>query len=265
MRKNKLREILKSGKPSMGTSLLTTWPSAVEVIGHTGTFDYVEFDAEYGAFDLYALDDFCRAAELYDLSTMIKVDQACQRFHAQRAIGSGFQGVIMVDCRSAEDARQCVRAVRPETPEGGGLHGVGIRRIAYVSEAGTADYVQALKDVVIVLMIEKKAAVDNLEEILSVDGIDMIQWGPTDYSMSIGQPTAYRLRGKPEIKAVERKVYETAARMGVPARAEIESPDQASYYLELGVRHFHIGLDIAILYGWWKKNGEELRKIVSDV
>ena len=170
----------------------------------------------------------------------------------------------MVDCRSAEDVRECVRAVRPETPDGGGLHGVGIRRFAYVSQAGTPEHVQALKDVVIVLMIEKKAAVDNLEEILSVEGIDTMQWGPTDYSMSIGKPTAYRLRGKPEIKAVEREVYKTAVRMGVPPRAEIDRPDQAKYHLDLGVRHFHIGTDIAALHDWWKKNGEELRKAISD-
>ena len=71
-----MREILNSGESSIGTSVLTTSPSVVEVIGHTGVFDYNEFDAEYGALDLYALDNFCRAAELYDLSTMINVDQA---------------------------------------------------------------------------------------------------------------------------------------------------------------------------------------------
>jgi hypothetical protein len=52
-----------------------TWPGLVETIGHTSAFDYVEFLAEYAPFDLYALDDFCRAAELYDMGTMIKVDQ----------------------------------------------------------------------------------------------------------------------------------------------------------------------------------------------
>jgi 2-keto-3-deoxy-L-rhamnonate aldolase RhmA len=104
-----------------------------------------------------------------------------------------------------------------------------------------------------------------LEQILAVDGIDMIQWGPADYSMSIGRPGAYRQREDPEIQAVERRVIETALKMGVPPRAEINSLDQAQYYLDLGVRHFCIGTDISILYNWWKDNGENLRKTILDV
>jgi hypothetical protein len=50
----------------------------------------------------------------------------------------------------------------------------------------------------------------------------------------------------------------------VPPRAEINSVDQAKYYLDLGVRHFNIGTDLAILYNWWKNNGDQLRKVISD-
>lgn len=261
MRSNKLRELLDAGKPTIGTRVQSTWPSIVEILGHTGMFDYVEFLAEYAPFDLYALDNFCRAAELFDMSTMIKIDQSPQQFYAQRAIGSGFQSVLFVDCRSAEDARACLRCARPEVPGSDGLYGVGVRRFAYMSSAGSAEYVQALKDVVIALMIEKNDAVDQLDDILAVDGIDMIQWGPGDYSMSVGRPGG---RNDPEVKAVERKVIETALKMGVAPRAEIANVDQAKYYLDLGVRHFSLSTDISILFNWWKENGDKLRKVVAD-
>ena len=88
MRRNKLRELLKAGQPTIGTHLHSSWPSIVEVVGHTGMFDYVEFVSEYAPFDLYALDNFCRAVELFDMSAMIKVDQEPRRFLAQRAIGA---------------------------------------------------------------------------------------------------------------------------------------------------------------------------------
>jgi 4-hydroxy-2-oxoheptanedioate aldolase len=264
MRPNKLREKLDAGQPTIGTRVHSTWPSIVEVIGHTGLFDYVEFLAEYAPFDLYALDNFCRAVELFDMSAMIKIDQASQGFHAQRAIGAGFQSVLFVDCRSAEDARACMRAIRPETPESGGLHGVAPRRFAYVSSAGTAEYVKALNDVVIALMIEKKGAVENLEEILAVDAVDMVQWGPADYSMSIGRAGAYQGRRDPDLLATERRVIETALKVGVAPRAEIKSVDQAKYYLDLGVRHFSLSTDIVILFNWLKENGEKLRQVVAD-
>ena len=260
MRQNKLRELLKADQPTLGTHIHSTWPSIAEVVGHTGVFDYVEFVAEYAPFDLYALDNFCRAVELFDMSAMIKVDQEPRSFLAQRAIGSGFQSVLFADCRSVEDARECVSIVRPETPEAGGSYGVATRRMSYMAYGGTPDYVRFLNDIVAVLMIEKKSAVDHLEEILSLDGIDMIQWGPADYSLSIGQLD----RNDPEIKAVERTVIETGLKMGVPPRAEINSADQAKYYLDLGVRHFCIGTDITILYDWLKRSGDDLRKLIEN-
>ena len=156
--------------------------------------------------------------------------------------------------------RQCVRIVRPETPEDGGVNGVASRRFAYMGYGGTPDYVQALRDVVVMIMIEKRQAVDELEEILSVPGVDMIQWGPADYSMSIGKPGRY---DAPEVLAAERKVFETAIRMGIPPRAEINSPEQASRFLDMGVHHFNLNVDISILFAWWKGRGGELRKLVG--
>jgi 4-hydroxy-2-oxoheptanedioate aldolase len=233
----------------------------VEVIGHTGLFDYVEFTAEYGPFDLYALDNFCRAVELFDMSAMIKVDQQPRTFLAQRAIGSGFQSVLFADCRTADDVRECIRSARPDTPEDGGTYGVTMRRNTYMLYGGTPEYVKALNDIVVALMVEKKQLVDNLEEILSLGGIDMIQWGPADYAMSTGRPGAW---SDPDVKATERHVIETATKLGIPPRAEIDSPDAARYYLDLGVKHFSIGTDIMVLYQWMKQNGEELRKVIED-
>ena len=261
MRANKFRELLKADKPTIGTHIHTTWPSIVEAIGHTGTYDYVEFVAEYGPFDLYAFDDMCRAAELYDMSMMVKVDQEPRGFIAQRAIGSGFQSVLFSDCRSADEVRECVAIARPETPEDGGTYGVATRRFTYMGYGGSMDYVRALRDIVVVIMIEKDGAVENLEEVLSVPGIDMIQWGGSDYSMSVGRAGQ---RGSAEIKAVERKVIETSLRMGVPPRAEINTADQAKYYLDMGVRHFCIGTDVNILYNWWKEHGDDVRKAVTS-
>jgi len=261
MRPNKLRELLTADEPSIGTHVHSTWPSIVEVIGHTGMFDYVEFVAEYAPFDLYAMDDFCRAVELHNMSAIIKVDQDPRSFLAQRGIGAGFQGVLFADCRTVEEVRQCVRIVRPDTPQDGGTYGVGMRRFTYMGYGGSREYVQALRDAVVMIMVEKRTAVEQLEELLEVEGVDMIQWGPADYTMSIGRPGE---RNLPEVKAVERKVFETALKMGVAPRAEIGSVDQAKYYLDLGVRHFCIGTDISILYEWWRVNGEGLRKAISD-
>ncbi len=261
MRSNKLRELLNAGQPTVATHIHTTWPSIIEAIGHTGMYDYVEFVGEYGPYDLHDLDNMCRAGELHNMGMMIKIDQEPRGFLAQRAIGSGFQSVLFSDCRSADEVRECVRIARPETPEDGGTYGVATRRFTYMGYGGTPEYVQALREVVVVLMIEKQGAVDNLEEILSIDGVDMIQWGGSDYSMSVGKAGQ---RNSPEIRAVERKVIETSLNMGIPPRAEINTADQAKPYLDLGVRHFCIGTDVNILHNWWQAHGDNLRKAITE-
>ena len=260
MRTNKLRELLKADKPTLATHIHTTWPSIVEAIGHTGLYDYVEFVGEYGPYDLHDLDNLCRAADLHGMSMMIKVDQEPRSFLAQRAVGSGFHSLLFADCRSIADVQECVLIARPDTPEDGGTYGVATRRFSYMGYGGSMEYVQALRDIVVVIMIEKHGTVENLEAVLSVPGVDMIQWGGSDYSMSIGRAGQ---RGSAEIKATERRVFETALQMGVPPRAEIGSADEAKYYLDLGVRHFCIGTDITILYNWWREHGDPLRKALE--
>ena len=88
----------------------------------------------------------------------------------------------------------------------------------------------------------------------------MIQWGGTDYSMNVGKAGG---RLEPEIKAVEEQVFKKALAAGIPPRAEIGSVDQARHYLDMGVRHFSIGTDIAVFFNWLKETGEALRKEIG--
>ena len=261
MKANKLREKLNSGEPTVSTHILSTWPAVVEAIGHTGLYDYVEFVAEYGSFDLHDLDNLCRAAELHGMGSMIKVDQSHQGFLAQRGIGAGFSSVLFTDVRSAEDVRACVREARPDTPEHGGLYGAATRRNTYMRYGGSQDYVDSVADTVVAVMIEKKGAVEELDEILSIPGVDMVQWGGTDYSMSIGKVGQTDL---PEIVAARNKVFQMALEKGVQPRAEIGTVGDAKQYLDMGVRHFSIGTDLSILHSWWQGNGDGLRRAISD-
>jgi 2-keto-3-deoxy-L-rhamnonate aldolase RhmA len=262
VRPNRLRELLDSGEPTIGTHLFLCDPVVVEMIGHTGAFDYVEFLAEYAAYDLTGLDNFCRATELCGLGSMIKVDHENHRFVAQRAVGAGFESVLFADARSAVDIRGFVETLRAETPEYGGRFGVGARRHALPAYGGTPAYVAALERVVLAVMIEKKSAVEAIDEIVELERIDLIQWGPADYAMSIGRPGE---TSHPEVLAAERHVITTAHAAGVPCRAELATVEAADRYLELGVRHFSIGYDLYTIYEASKTAGERLRNLAGIV
>lgn len=259
MRENSLRRLLDAGKPTLCTRVYSSWPTTVEVIGHTGLFDYIEFAAEYAPFDYEGLDNFCRALELYNMGGMIKIDHEFEKHVAQRAIGSGFESILFANVENVEEGRECLAAVRPTTPEHNGKYGVINRRATLMSYGNTADSVKALEDAVAAFMIEKDTAVEQLEAILA-GGVDMVQWGGADYSWSIGKPGRHK---EPEVKAIERDVIERCLKAGVPPRAEIMTPDQAKYYLDLGVRHFSLGTDINILFNFLKSGGEEMRKALE--
>jgi 4-hydroxy-2-oxoheptanedioate aldolase len=251
---------LDEGKPTIGTHVICPWPGMIEIVGHSGAFDYIEYVGEYSPFSLEQLDNIGRALDLFpNMSSMIKVEEQTRGFIAQHAIDSGIQNVLFTDVRSAEDARECVRLVRSETPEAGGVHGAGMRRsVGYVLEGGSKAWTESLNQVVIALMIEKKGAMENLAEILAVDGIDMLQFGPSDYSVSIGKPGGGR---DPEVQAAHQRMIEMALEAGVHPRVELGSMAQAQRYLEMGVRHFCVGWDIGTVFRWCRQEGELLEKM----
>lgn len=261
MRRNRLRERLAAGEPTLGTHVLSTWPTLIELIGQTGHYDYVEFTAEYAPFDMHDLDNMGRALELADLTGMIKVEQGQPLHQTMRAIGSGFQSVLFADVRTVEAAVACVRAVRAEAPRSGGLHGVGMRRdVGTLRDAGSPAFVKALDDVVIAIMVEKRECVEDLDAVLSTEGLDMVQFGPADYAMSLGVAGQWT---HPDVLKAERKTIEAALKKGLHPRAEISEPAEAVRYLEMGVRHFCIGWDVAILHDWWGASGKEMRGILT--
>ncbi|MCL0044226.1 aldolase/citrate lyase family protein [Dehalococcoidia bacterium] len=257
---NHIRRKLAAGKPTLSTHISSIWPAEVEAVGHTGLYDYVEFVAEYGSFHLHDLDNFCRAAELYDMGSMIKVDQSLMPFLAQRGIGAGFNSILFTDIRSIDDVHDCITAVRPDHPEYRGRYGAANRRNSYMEYSGTSAYVQSIAETVLAFMIEKKGAVDNLEQILEECDVEMVQFGPADYAMNIGHPGE---RGHPEVVAAKKKTFATAIRMGVPPRAEISSAAQAKEYLDMGVRHFSVGTDLSILFNFWRQEGEKILKALD--
>ena len=263
MRENRLRTLLDEGKPTFGTRVQSSWPLVTELVGRSGQFDYVEFLAEYAPYDLYALDNLGRAIELSpNFCGMIKMEQSAQWHLAVRAMAAGIQNLLFTDVRTAADAEALVRLVRPEGPDNDYMHGMAGGRIQVASQA---DYIQYYNDAVIAIMIEKRGAVENLEAILQVPGIDMVQFGPADYGMSIGKPGRNYASGlHPEVLEAREYTIKTCLKLGVRPRAEINSAAEADYYLNLGVKDFNLSTDVAILRQFYSKEGAALREVVAQ-
>ncbi|MBV9322723.1 MAG: 2,4-dihydroxyhept-2-ene-1,7-dioic acid aldolase [Chloroflexi bacterium] len=258
MRENRLRTLIDEGKPTFGTRVQSSWPTIIEIVGRSQNFDYVEFLAEYAPYDLYALDNMARAIELSpNFTGLIKIERSAQAHVAVRAMAAGIQNVLFTDVRSKADAEDCVRTVKPEIPGSVGTHGNDAGRAAI---GGVPELIKRYEDSVVVLMIEKKGAVENLEGILSVKGVDMVQFGPSDYSMSIGLAGQ---RQHPAVVEAYEHTIKTAIKMGVRPRAEISTPEDAEYYMNLGVKDFNLSTDTAILAAFYRASGSALREMVA--
>ncbi|MDP6041100.1 MAG: aldolase/citrate lyase family protein [Candidatus Latescibacteria bacterium] len=265
MRRNKLRELLDADKPSLGTHVHSPWPSVFEMAGHSEQFDYVEYVSEYAPYDLHTMDNIGRAIDLFDeMSAMIKVEQDPRGHIANRAIGAGIQNILFADVRTVKDVEVCVATVRPETPEDGGQHGVNMRRyVRFGMDAGGPEFIQSCRDSVIALMIEKKQAVEDLEALLSVPGVDMVQFGPSDYTLSMGGASGGY--GREKVREAEKHVIETSLKMGIAPRAEIGGAEGAKRYLDMGVKHFCVGTDVSILMQWFREEGKAMKDVLENV
>ncbi len=254
---NKVRALLNEGKPTMGTHLMTTWPTIWELVGSTGQFDYIEFDSQGGAYDLHDLDNICRAAELTKTGTMMKIDGSSKAWLAERAIAAGFESILFADVNTAEEAKQCIEAVRI-TPEG--TNGAKTTRGTPAS-----DWVKRADEIVIAVMIERESLMHELDKVLRLDGLDMIQFGPVDYGLSLRTPkrTFNQAELKERIETANDRANEMAIEAGRRPRAEV-TINTFEHYLQLGVRDFCIGSDIGILREWYEKNGKKFKEALAQ-
>lgn len=263
MKENKLRYLLDHNLPSVGTRILSTWPTITEAVASTGVFDYIEFVAEYAPFNQADLENLCRAAELSNMSAMIKVDFQNRAYVAQKAMASGFQAVLLTDHKTAEEVAESIYCLKPDTPIDQGRFGYPNRRwIGYSPYKSQMDYAKMVRETVIAVMIEKKEAMENIEAICSVPGVDMVQFGPSDYSMSNGVNAGEFTE---ECKEAERVMIQTALAHNIAPRCEINSPEEADYYIKLGVRHFCLGDELRNNMTYWNTAGGGLRDIVNKL
>jgi 2-keto-3-deoxy-L-rhamnonate aldolase RhmA len=255
---NKIRELISQGRPTLATHLYSTWPTIWEVVGSTRQFDYMEFESQWGAYDLHDLDNMCRAAELTNTGTMIKIDREPKDYLAGRAIAAGFEAILFADIMTAKEAEECVEAVR--LPPEGSNGAISTRGMP------VDDFAKRTDDIVIAVMVEKKTLMEELEDVLAVDGLDMIQFGPTDYGLSLRTP------GKPfdraelqeKIEADRDRANQMAIDAGIRPRAE-GPVGTFQYFLQRGVRDFCIGADTRMIREWCEANGKKMRDALAEL
>ena len=185
MRKNLTKAKINAGETAYGVFINMGCPSLVEIVGHIG-FDFALFDAEHSPMDLETCENMVRAADSANITPIIRVAINIQQ-NILRYMDAGALGVVMPMLNTKADAEAVVRSVRYR-PEGRrGLAGVRANNWGITGPQG--DYVkEANQENLVITQIETLEAVENLDEILTIPGIDVVFIGPNDLSVAMGYP-----------------------------------------------------------------------------
>ena len=176
----KLRATLKSGGSTVGTWMQIQSPSVAEILAQNG-YDWVTVDMEHGGFSPHQLPNIFRAIELRDCLPLARIAEP-NFTYCKQALDAGAAGVIIPMVTSA---KQLVELVKSCKWPPAGNRGIGFSR-ANLFGKYFEEYKAQAQNPLIVAMIENQSAVNEIEEILSIEGLDAILIGPYDLSASLG-------------------------------------------------------------------------------
>ena len=194
MRQNTMKRKLRSGEPVLGVSMMIPCPQIVEMIGKLG-FDWVMIDCEHGGLSLESVELMIMAAEASGLVPIVRPQTGHPDAIAQ-VLDRGALGVQVPHVSTADDARRAVESAR-HYPLGQRGLAAATRAADYGFGLSMADYVQqANEETLVCVQLEDAEALQNLEAIVQVQGVDVFFVGPSDLSQSMGYP------GQPNAPAV---------------------------------------------------------------
>ncbi|QLC34960.1 aldolase (plasmid) [Halarchaeum sp. CBA1220] len=258
-RHNSLRATVESDDPAFGVLDNTYSPEVVELLGEFG-FDFVWMDLEHGGpspWDGDALEELLRAAELTDTELLVRIPEANPAM-VRKALDAGVRNLFVSRVSNADEVRTVLEAAHFEYDGGPGERGLAGPRAARYGQA--SDYTETEDEEVLVgVTIETEAAVENVEEILSVPELGFAFLGPNDLSIALGHPGE---RDHPEVEDAVDTVEAAAREHDVTLGGLTFGMDDVVDKVERDYRILHVGSSLGALtgqFGSWHEAYENTR------
>ena len=247
-----LKQRLRNNELTIGSWVTLGHASVAEIMANAG-FDWLVIDAEHSVIELSEIQQLIQAMDLHQCPAIVRVTSNDPQ-QIKRVMDAGATGVMVPFVNCAEDAAAAVpNTYYPPT----GTRGVGLAR-AQGYGAGFKPYLEWLPEhAVVIVMIEHRDAVENIDEILSVDGVDAFIIGPYDLSASMGMPGE---TGHPMVQEAIARVREAGVAHGMPGGIHVVEPDREELYRQVdsGYRFMGYGLDIRILDSLCRRDLKEI-------
>ena len=255
----KIKQKLKNKQPSIGTWMTIAHPSIAEILAMAG-YEWVVIDTEHSAVDVSQVFGLLIAVEQRGAVPLVRL-AGIDPIQAKAVLDSGAAGVIVPMVNTKADAELVVSMTKfPPL----GKRGVGLAR-AQGYGLDFDDYVKRNNaDSLVIVQIEHIDAVNNIEEILSVRGIDGTFIGPYDLSLSLGVPGQL---SHPLVTEAKEKVLKAALKHGLVAGTHIVQPATAASECEIAVKEGYtfiaVGADNLFLRDGAKNLYSDIRKSIG--
>jgi len=252
MLNNPVKEQLKAGKNSFGVWSSIGHPDVAELLAECG-YDWILFDMEHGPLTIQTVHQLMQAMGSSRCVPMVRVPSHDPTTIAQ-VLDCGAMGVMVPKVQNGEEARRIVQASKYPPV---GQRGIGARRAAKYGDTFT-EYVESANDhVMVIAQIESRQGVENIDEIVSTEGIDAVAIGPGDLSADMG---CFTERDRPDFQKAIADVLDACKRHDcVPCMAYVGSPEKSFPLLEQGFRMLGVGEDIQLLQQMARANSAALR------
>lgn len=251
MRKSRVLRQMRNGKVATCTKLNLSDPRAAEIAAMCG-FDCIWIDLEHVPNNMKDVEDAVRAAKIYDVDVLTRVGKGCYS-DIVRPLEGDSTGVMVPHLMSLEEAKQIVYYTK--------FHPVGRRPLDGGNADGAYclvdanDYIkQANEERFTVVQIEDPEPLAELEEIAALPGIDMLFFGPADFSQGIGAPNS----ADPRIDETRRLVAKAARKHGKYA-GTVGGPGNFDALVEMGYTFISTGADVVALWKYFKEINEAVR------
>jgi 4-hydroxy-2-oxoheptanedioate aldolase len=232
----RLRAALDEGRPLLGIFTSVPSPALVEMAGHA-RFDFVVIDNEHGPAGIETTEHMIRAAKGADIAPIVRVSGANVQ-EILRTLDVGASGVQVPQVNTLEQARLVVSAAK-YPPMGNRGVAFGTRAAGFGFFGGSAYVEAANRQTIVITHIETVQAVEQLDAMLEVDGIDVLFIGPTDLSVSMGHP------GNPGHPDVQATIADCIRRIAAAGRAPgimLTSNDQFARFAGMGARYLTVNV-----------------------
>ena len=235
---NRFKALLTGGRRSIGMWMGFCDPYVAEAVARAG-FDWVLIDGEHAPNDLHAIVRQLQVVEPH-VAPVVRLPMA-EPWLIKQVLDAGAQSLLIPMVNSAEEARAVVRAMR-YPPRG--IRGLGHALGRGSNFGAVADYVTTIEEqLCLVVQIESRQAVENLEEILAVEGVDAAFVGPADLAADCGHAADI---GHPDMQDLVARTLRRIAAAGKPAGI-IDFPDAAiEGHFANGAQFVAVGADLIV-------------------